>query len=100
MIQSKEVDVNSFRNNKVVRTYPYIEILEFNDTLPLVLQTMESGRVQIQATHKGVTKIVGSISHSAYNIDKLLRTNQKIQLWLTKDKCVQISSVQEYLEVI
>lgn len=100
MIQAKEVDIDDFKKNKVIRGYPYIELSAFNETLPLVLSSLESGDMQLQATHKGVTKIVGSISRSAYNIDRLLRTNQQIQIWLNEGQCVQIKSVQDYLEVV
>lgn len=100
MIKVKEVDIDSFSKPRVDIKYPYIELLEFNDTLPAIVGILKQGDMQIKATYKGVTKVICSINQSAYNIDKLLRTQQKVRIWLSPDKYKDIKTVLDYLEVI
>ncbi len=100
MIQSVEIDIDKFKNSRVQREYPYVELTSFNETLPLVIESLEQGDMQIQATHKGVTKVVCKISKSAYNIDKLLRTGQSLILHRDDSSCTNIEKITDYLEVI
>lgn len=100
MVKVKEIDIDSFSKPKVQTKFPYIELEEFNDTLPTIVTLLEPGEVQVQATYKGVTKCICSMSKSAYNIDKLLRTKQKVKMYLSESQSVEIKSVVDYLEVI
>ena len=100
MIQSISLDIDQFGKQKSKLGYPYLEILEFNDVLPLVVGVLEKGDMQVVAKHNEVNKIIGRISLSAYNIDKLIRTKQVLRLHKDEDNNAVITSVQDYLEVI
>ena len=100
MIKVREIDIDSFSKPKLKRSYPYIELTEFNNMLELIVKLLEPGSMQIQATYKGVTKVIGNVSDSAYNVDKLLRSGQKVRLWTTEDSFKDISEIMDYMEVI
>ena len=100
MVESITVDVGSFRKPKVEVAYPRIELLEINDTLPAVIKSLEQGELQVHATHKGETKVICSVSGSAYNIDKLLRTKQVVRYWVSESNYKDILTVMDYLEVL
>lgn len=100
MIQSIKVDIDKFSSNSIKREYPYLELTSFNETLPLVIESLEQGDMQVLATHKGITKVICKISKSAYNIDKLLRTGQKLQVHTSEGEYKQIQNIIDYLEVM
>lgn len=100
MIESISLDIDQFGKQRSKLDYPYLEILEVNDVLPLVVGALEKGDMQVIAKHNGVNKIIGRISLSAYNIDKLIRTKQVLRLHITEEDNAIITCIQDYLEVI
>lgn len=100
MIEGKELDINSFGKSKVLLDYPCIEIVELNDTLPLVADALEAGNIKLLADHKGTKKLVGSISSSAYNISKLIRTGQKLIYHKSIQEVFELKDIKDYLEVV
>lgn len=99
MIEGRALDVDDLVSKKVQLRIPYFILPEVNDTLPLVLSILEKGDIQILATFNGEQRIVGRISDSAYNVDKLIRTQKEVIYKTESDEYV-LTNVCEYLEVL
>lgn len=86
---------------KIVKEeFPNIVIADANDTTPLVVGLLEKGEVALVCVVEKKRKVVGHISKSAYNIDRILRTHGDVTLNQSVSNRVRIRSVQEYLEVM
>lgn len=100
MIEGRTLDVESFSERKTQSAYPYVELLDINMTLPLVLSFLEKGEVQIIAEYKGKRRVVGVMSKSAYNMNKLIKTQGRVVYHKSESEAAEISSVVDYLEVV
>lgn len=100
MIEGIKIDVEGLTHDRVTLQYPYITLKNINETTPLVLSTLTKGDMKIIGEYKGQRKVLGSISGSAYNIDKLLRTHETLDYVMSSDTVCSINSVRDYLEVL
>lgn len=100
MIEGKVLDIAAFTERKCQSKYPYIELQEINNTLPLVLSILEAGDLQVIAIYKEKRRVVGNISASAYNIVKLLGTQGRVLYHKGAEQVYDIRDVIDYLEVI
>ncbi len=100
MIEGKALDVAAFSERKGQGSYPCVELPEINVTLPLVLGYLEPGDIQIVAEYKGKRRMVGTMSSSAYNIIKLLKTQGKVVYCKSESEVTVIESIVDYLEVV
>lgn len=99
MVEGKSVDVEGLTHKSVTLRYPYIEITNINDTTPLILSVLEKGDITVIGEYKGQRRVLGSISDSAYNMDKILRTHETFN-YVEKDCVTEIDSIRKYLEVL
>lgn len=99
MIEGRTLDVNDLVSAKTSLKIPHFILSEINETLPLVVSVLEPGEVQLVATYNGQQRVVGSISKSAYNVDKILRTQQNL-IYVDDNGKHDIRSVRDYLEVL
>jgi hypothetical protein len=100
MVEGVKIDVEGLTHSRVTLQYPYIKLNNINDTTPLVLSTLENGPMKIIGEYKGQCKVLGSMSGSAYNIDKLLRTHDSLDYVVSDGNVNCITTVREYLEVL
>lgn len=98
-IEGKYVNVEELTHNKVNLQYPYIELNSLNDTTPLILSLLEKGDLKVVGSLQGQRRVLGSISESAYNIDKLLRTHDSVN-YVSETGVREITTVVEYLEAL
>ena len=80
--------------------FPNIVIADANDTTPLVAGLLEKGTMALICAVDKKRKVVGHISESAYNIDRILRTHGDVTLNQSVSNRVRIHSVREYMEVM
>lgn len=100
MISGKKLDVEAFASQRVSAVYPCFEIVSFNDTLPLVISSLEKGDIPLVAVHEGKKKIACRISSTAFNISKLLRTQGELICFKSATEFRHVNRIQDYLEVI
>lgn len=94
------MNIQELTTNRVSLGYPNIVIMRPNQTLPVTIQSLESGPIQLIMEFKGQRKVVKSISPSAFNIDKLLRTLGSITYNLDSAISKEIYSVEEYMRLV
>lgn len=99
MSEGRTLDVDDLVANKSSLRLPYFIMPEINDTLPLIVGLLEPGKVQLVATYNGQQRVVGSISKSAYNVDKILRTQNNLT-YVDKKGSHILKGVRDYLEVL
>ncbi len=94
----ESVDVKDLVEHKTKISYPSIRINNPNNTVPLVIQSLEEGDVQLFIEYNGERKSVLFISESALNIHKLLRTCGEISFYKSKDDMRTVTTIEQYLE--
>lgn len=96
---SEQIDIYEFSKRTTPVIYPYLKILEPNNTTPLIVSVLETGDMPLIIELDGIRKVVARISMSALNIDKLLRTCGSLELTKSADEVTLIKEVTDYLEV-
>lgn len=99
-MQSITLDVDAFSQRKSSMVYPNFELSEINDTLPVVVQSLEKGEVPLLAHHQGQCRIVMKISLAAANVSKLIRTQGMLIYNADEQHSSELYSVRDYLEVV
>ena len=61
---------------RVSLTYPYIRIVDPTDALALIIPSLPKGDLPLVMTYKGVTRVVGKITKSAIEINKLTKLSR------------------------
>lgn len=100
MINEVTLDVDGFSSRKSKIEYPYVEVVDINETLPLVVKALESGDIPLVGNYKGVTRMISKIDATAFNLDKILRTQGLILYHKSEDEQIEIRSIVDYLEVV
>ena len=95
-----QIDMQELTSRKTEETYPNFLVLHPNNTVPVVIRSLEPGDVQLIVEFKGVRKCVAHISPSALNVDKLLRTLGSVEYVLGKNVSTTINSVEGYLSCV
>ncbi len=62
----------TYANTKIQMSYPCIEIINIDQALPVILSALESGKLPLIGTYKGVMRQLALIDVSALNLSKLL----------------------------
>lgn len=96
---SEVLNVYDFTKRTTEEVFPYITVLEPNNTLPLIVGILTEGDMPLVVEMKGKRKVVARIDKSAYNIDKLLRTNGSLNYHKSSDDVLLIENIKEYMEV-
>ena len=94
------INIKELTERKASEVFPNILIKTPNDTLPVVVRTLEKGDMQLVVEFKGMKKVVARVSPSGYNIDRLLRTVGTITYKKSSEEVISISTVEEYLSCI
>ena len=94
------VNVREFSAAKAAEEFPNVEVGGLNDTFALVLSLLEEGNIPLIANHANERRIMGKISPSAYNIKKLLQTQDSLKVNISNDKSVDINCLKDYMEVV
>ena len=94
------LNVDEFSQRRTQIKYPNITLLDVNPTTPLVRTLVEVGDIPIHGKYNGKTVVVGRMSNSAYNIDKLLRTHGTLIYSTSEETSYEINSIKDYLEVV
>lgn len=93
------LNVEEFSQRRTQVKYPNVTLLDVNPTTPLIRTLVEEGDVPIHGKHNGKTVVVGRMSNSAYNIDKLLRTHGTLIYSVSEEETYEINDIKDYLEV-
>lgn len=94
------INIEELTSRKTEETFPNILVLHPNDTLPVVIRSLEEGDMQLIVEFKGKRKCVARISRSALNVDKLLRTLGSIEYVLGQGVSTTIKCMEEYLSCV
>lgn len=94
------INLEELTSRKTVEEYPNIVIVNPNDTVPVVIKSLEEGETQLIIEWQGKRKCVKRISKSAYNIDKLLRTTGSIFLNFGGEKRIEVPDIETYLSCV
>lgn len=94
------INIEQVTERRTDEQFPNVVIPTPNDTLVVVIPTLEKGDMQLITEFKGKRKVLARISQSAYNIDRLLRTVGNLQYRLSAEKEVEIKDISSYLSCI
>lgn len=93
------LDVDALRSRKTTTPYPHVKITDLNKCVPIVITALEEGDIPVLATLNGVTKVVKSISLSAFNFQKLLRVTS-IEYCKSRTEVKRIKTIKDYIDVV
>lgn len=94
-----KIDLGKLTSKSDSLTYPYLEIMEMSNCIPLVVRALETGEIPLVGSLGETTKIVKKITLKSIEINKLLRvTNLKFHI--NSDEVRDIKNVNEYMEVL
>lgn len=94
------MNIQELTTNRVALSYPNIVVERPNQTLPVTIQSLEAGNIQLIMEYKGQRKVIKSISPSAFNIQKLLRTVGSCRYNLNETVSKDIFTVEEYMRYV
>jgi len=100
MVQEITLDVEKFSSKESTLTYPYFELLNLNDVVPLTVSALDKGDIPLIGHHKDMTKILCRISSSAFNVSKLLRVQLTLIYHKSESESFTLKNVLDYLEVV
>jgi 16S rRNA A1518/A1519 N6-dimethyltransferase RsmA/KsgA/DIM1 with predicted DNA glycosylase/AP lyase activity len=92
--------IQELTERKTQEKFPSVVVLTPNETLPVVVRTLEKGDMQLIVEFNGKRKVVANISESAYNISKLLRTVGHISYRKSADEVIDVGDIVTYLNCI
>lgn len=95
----RSLNVDEFSQRRTQIKYPNLLIKNINPITPLVVPVLEKGDMPVIGVHEGVRKIIGYISISAFNVDKLLRTHGALVYSNSESEVIEINKIEDYLEV-
>ena len=93
-----KIDVDALRSRTIDRPYPNFHISKLNNTVPIVISSLEEGDVPLLGTLNGTTKILKRISNSAININRLLRVTE-VEYHKDANNFRNMKSIEDYMEV-
>lgn len=91
------INIQELTERKTSESFPNVLILTPNETLPVIVRTLEKGDMQLIVEFNGKRKVVAKISPSAYNVDRLIRTLGTISYRRSVEDVVEISNIETYL---
>lgn len=94
------INIEQVTERRTGEKFPNIVIPTPNDTLVVVVPTLEKGDMQLITEFNGKRKVLANISPSALNVDKLLRTVGKLQYKLSTDLQIEIEDISTYLSCV
>lgn len=94
------INIQELTEKKASERFPNILVLTPNETLPVVVRTLEKGDMQLIVEFNGKRKVVASISESAYNINKLIRTVGHISYRKSSEEVIDVGDITTYLSCV
>ena len=94
------MNIQELTTNRVSLNYPNVVITRPNRTVPVIIQSLEEGTVQLIMEFKGQRKVVKSISPSAFNMNKLLRTVGSFTYNIDANVGHEVYSIDEYMRLV
>lgn len=94
------INIDDLVSRKTEETYPNFLIQHPNDTVPIVVRSLEEGDTQLIVEFNGQRKCVKRISRSAINVKRLLRTVGHLEYVLGQGSSVTIDDIETYLNVV
>lgn len=91
------INIQELTERKTSESFPNVLVLTPNETLPVIVRTLEKGDMQLIVEFNGKRKVVAKISPSAYNIDRLIRTLGIISYRSSAEDTIEISDIETYL---
>lgn len=91
------INIQELTERKTSESFPNMLVLTPNETLPVIVRTLEKGDMQLIVEFNGKRKVVAKISPSAYNVDRLIRTLGTISYRRSVEDVVEISDIETYL---
>lgn len=91
------INIQELTERKTSESFPNVLILTPNETLPVIVRTLEKGDMQLIVEFNGKRKVVAKISPSAYNVDRLIRTLGTISYRRSVEDVIEISDIETYL---
>lgn len=91
------INIQELTERKTSESFPNVLILTPNETLPVIVRTLEKGDMQLIVEFNGKRKVVAKISPSAYNVDRLIRTLGTISYRRSVEDVVEIRDIETYL---
>lgn len=91
------INIQELTERKTSESFPNVLILTPNETLPVIVRTLEKGDMQLIVEFNGKRKVVAKISPSAYNVDRLIRTLGTISYRRSVEDVVEVSDIETYL---
>lgn len=95
-----KIDIEEITQRKTSELFPNVTVHSLEITLPVIVQSLEKGDMQLIIEHNGQRKVPMRISESAINIDRLIRGCGPITYSKSVEESYEISSVLDYLEHI
>lgn len=101
MAETLKIDAVGFSQSKTSLVYPYLEIKEINEVTPSVIDSLEKGdEVMLIGSLDGKRKVIGHITMSAYNVERLLRVHQGGLVYVESEECKhEILVIEDYVGV-
>lgn len=94
------INIEELVSRKTDETFPNVLVMHPNDTLPVVVRSLEEGDVQLIVEFNGARKCVARMSPSAINIQMLLRTIGSVEYVISQGVSTTITCIDEYLSCV
>lgn len=94
------INIEELTSRKTSEVFPNVVISNPNQTVPVVVRSLEKGDMQLIVEYQGKRKVVAKISPSANNIDKLLRTSKVIRYQISTDYSIDVGDIATYLSCV
>ncbi len=94
------MNVQELTESKTQRKYPNVIIKDPNVTVPVIVQTLTPGDIQLIVELNGKQKVVKTISPSALNMNNILRTVGSFIYVISAGFEMPINSIEDYLKLV
>lgn len=94
------MNVEELTASKTQRRFPNVKISNPNVTVPVIVQALEPGDVQLIVELNGKQKVVKTISPSAINMNNILRTVGSFTYAISTGIEVVVNNIEDYLKLV
>lgn len=94
------IDIEKLTERTTSEIFPNIIIPNPNDSVPVIVKSLEKGDMQLIVEYQGKRKVVARISESALNVDKLIRVVGNVTYCKDSNSKFNITDVAMYLNCI
>lgn len=94
------MNVEELTASKTQRRFPYVTITNPNVTVPVIVQTLLPGDIQLIVELNGKQKVVKTINPSAMNMNNILRTVGSFKYGISAGIEVTVNNIEDYLKLV